>query len=71
MVHKEMPKGKRSRPAFVKPDCPACHSKQTQFRKTDLTHWCRVCGCEFKLDEITKLPVVTIKGSLTPTPREA
>ena len=57
MVHKRI--------ILIKPACPACHSKQTQFRKTDGIHWCRSCGCEFKLDEQTKKPVISVAGSLT------
>lgn len=56
MKIKELGKG-RSR--FTKPSCPACNSKQTLFRRTSQTHWCRVCGCEFHLGG-----KVVIQGSI-------
>lgn len=65
MVYKELPKGRAGRPKMIKPGCPDCESRQTQFRKGDLTHWCRVCGCEFTIDPVSKNPVVTTAGSLT------
>lgn len=54
----------RKKEVLVKSACPDCYSKQTQFRKTDKVHWCRVCGCEWTLND-NKEPVVQTSGSLT------
>ena len=45
MVYKQLSKGK---PGIGKPDCPECKSKQTLFKRTTRTHWCRACGAEFQ-----------------------
>lgn len=36
--------GSMPKQTFEKPKCPTCKSGQIQFRKTDMTRWCRVCG---------------------------
>lgn len=44
--------GKHRKRADPEPwtECPVCHSRAVQFKKTTNSWWCRKCGAEWGID---------------------